>query len=77
MAVHQILRGAGEQTNTTHMKTNKLVAVIPGVIALAAFVLFFRAPVNADTLVGFVSVLTLLGIAAMEYGINLKRVFGR
>jgi hypothetical protein len=60
------------------MKTNKqLLAVIPGAIALAAFVLFFRAPVNADTLVGFVSVLALLGIAALEYRISVRRVFGR
>jgi len=59
------------------MKTNKLHAVIPGVIALAAIVLFFRAPVNADSALGFVSVATLLGIAALEYRISWRGVFGR
>ena len=59
------------------MKTNKLHAVIPGAIALAALVLFFRARFNADSLLGFVSVIALLGIAALEYRINWKRVFGR
>ena len=60
------------------MKTNKqLLAVIPGVLALAALVLFFRAPVNADSLLGFVSVLSLLGIAALEYRISWRRLFGR
>jgi hypothetical protein len=59
------------------MKTNKLHAVIPGVLALAALVLFFRARFNADSLLGFVSVIALLGIAALEYRISWKRVFGR
>jgi hypothetical protein len=59
------------------MKTNKLLAVIPGAIALAALVLFFRSSVNADTALGFVSVLALLGIAALEYRISWKGVFGR
>ena len=60
------------------MKTNTLLlAVIPGVIAPAAFLLLLRAPVSADSLVGFLSVLALLGIAALEYRISWKRVFGR
>lgn len=60
------------------MKTNKLLhAVIPGVLALAALVLFFRAPFNADSVLGTISVLTLLGIAALEYRISWRRVFGR
>jgi hypothetical protein len=60
------------------MKTNtQLKAVIPGVLALAAFLLLLRAPVSADSLVGFLSVLALLGIAALEYRISWKRVFGR
>ncbi|MEO6006280.1 MAG: hypothetical protein ABIZ04_23775 [Opitutus sp.] len=60
------------------MKTNKtLHAVIPGVLALAALLLFFRAPFNADTLLGFVSVATLLGIAVLDYRISWRRVFGR
>lgn len=60
------------------MKTNtQLRAVIPGVIAIAAFVLLLRAPVSADSLVGYMSVVTLLGIAALEYRISWKGVFGR
>jgi hypothetical protein len=69
---------AGAGHKTLHMNNNKqLLAVIPGVLALAALVLFFRAPVNVDTLIGFMSVTALVGIAALEYRINWKRVFGR
>jgi hypothetical protein len=60
------------------MKTNTLLlAVIPGVIAPIAFLLLLRAPVNAETLIGSLSVFALLGIAALEYRFNWKRVFGR
>ena len=60
------------------MKTNtQLRAAIPGVLAIAAFVLLLRAPVSADSLVGYMSVVTLLGIAALEYRISWKGVFGR
>lgn len=71
-----LIAGAGRKI--LHMKNNKqLLAVIPGVLALAALVLFFRAPVNVDTLIGFMSATALVGIAALEYRINWKRVFGR
>ena len=67
-----------DQHTTPHMKTNtQLRAVIPGAFAIAAFVLLLRAPVSADSLAGFVSVLTLSGIAALEYRISWKGVFGR
>jgi hypothetical protein len=60
------------------MKTTKqLHAVIPGALAIAAFVLLLRAPVSADSLFGFLSAFALLGIAALEYRISWKRVFGR
>lgn len=65
--------------NETHMKNDKVIlAVIPGVvIALAALALSFRSPVGLDVLIGYGSVLALLGVAALEYRINWKRVFGR
>jgi hypothetical protein len=60
------------------MKTNTLLlAVIPGVIAPAAFLLLLRAPVDAETLIGSLSVFALLGIASLEYRFSWKRVFGR
>jgi hypothetical protein len=60
------------------MNTNTLLkAAIPAIIAIAAFVLLLRAPVNADSLIGFLSVTALLGIAALEYRFSWKRVFGR
>lgn len=60
------------------MKNNKLLlAVIPGVIALAAIVLSLRSPVSADSLVGYGSVFALLGLAALDYRVSWKRVFGR
>lgn len=60
------------------MKNNKLIlAVAPGVIAIAAILLSLRAPVSADVLVGFGSVVALVGLAALDYRGKLTRVFSR
>ena len=54
-----------------------ILAVTPGVIALAALVLSIRSHVSADSLVGFGCVLTLAAMATVEYRINWKRIFSR
>ncbi len=59
------------------MKKKILVAVPVSLIAVAAVVLSFRAPVNAESLIGYASVLGLLGVASLEYRISWKRLFGR
>lgn len=59
------------------MKKNIVIAVPVGVVAVAALVLSFRAPVTAESLIGFASVFGLLGVAALEYRISWKRIFGR
>lgn len=60
------------------MNNTKLILTASlSAIALAAFMLSFRSPVSADTLVAYGSVLALLAVAAMEYRINWRRVFGR
>jgi hypothetical protein len=59
------------------MKNYIVLAVIPGVIVPAALLLSFRPPVTAESIVGYLSVLTLLGVAALEYRFNWKRIFGR
>lgn len=59
------------------MKNKIILAVIPGVIVSAALLLSFRSPVTADAIVGYLSVLALLGVAALEYRLNWKRLFGR
>jgi uncharacterized membrane protein len=59
------------------MKKNILVAVPVSVIAVAALVLSYRSSVNAESLIGFVSVFGLLAVASLEYRINWKRLFGR
>jgi hypothetical protein len=55
-------------------------AVVPGLIALTAFLLLasfpFRAE-RADGIVGFGAVLALVGIAKLEYRISWKQLFGR
>ncbi|PAW66724.1 MAG: hypothetical protein B9S34_07270 [Opitutia bacterium Tous-C1TDCM] len=58
------------------MNKNILLAVTSGTIAAAALVLSFRSSVTADSLIGFASVLGLLGIATLEYRINWKRLLG-
>ncbi|MEY4941346.1 MAG: hypothetical protein RIQ93_3081 [Verrucomicrobiota bacterium] len=60
------------------MKNNLLVLVaFAGVTALAALLLTFRFPVSAEYAAGYASVLALLGMAALEYRINWKRLLGR
>lgn len=60
------------------MKTNVIVlAVTLSVLAVAAIVLSFRSPVDADSLIGYGSVLALIGMAGLEYRINWKRLFAR
>ena len=59
------------------MKKNLLIAVPISAIAVAALVLSFRYLVTAESVIGFASVLGLLGVAALEYRISWKRLFGR
>lgn len=60
------------------MKTNTIIlASLTSLIAVAALLLSFRSPVTAESLVGYASVLTVLGMATLEYRINWKRLFGR
>ena len=59
------------------MKNKLILAVIPGVIVSAALLLSFRSLVTADALVGYLSVLVLLGLVTSEYRLNWKRLFGR
>ena len=60
------------------MKTNlTIIAATLSTIAAAALVLSFRSSVDAESLIGYLSVLALVGVAALEYRINWKRLFGR
>lgn len=70
--------GASVKDRHTNMKTNLIIlAATLGVIAAVALVLSFRSPVSADSLIGYMSVFALIGVAALEYRINWKRLFGR
>jgi hypothetical protein len=59
------------------MKKNIIVAVPVALVAIAALVLSFRAPVSPESVIGYASVFALLGVAALEYRISWKRLFGR
>lgn len=60
------------------MKTNIIVlAATLGSVAIAALVLSFRSSVGVDSVIGYGSVLALVGMAALEYRINWKRLFSR
>jgi hypothetical protein len=59
------------------MNKNILVAVPVSLIAVAAIVLSLRSSVSAESLIGYVSVGAVLGVAALEYRITWKRLFGR
>ena len=61
-----------------HMKTKILIlAVLSSLLAVAALLLSFRSHITAESAVGYAFVLALLGLAALEYRINWKRLFGR
>jgi hypothetical protein len=50
------------------MKTDNLItAALTGLIIVVATVLALSIPVSPDNLAGFVTVLMLLGLAALEY----------
>ncbi|MEY2881771.1 MAG: hypothetical protein RLZZ15_4151 [Verrucomicrobiota bacterium] len=53
------------------------LAVTLGTIAVAATLLSVRRHVNAESLIGFVSVSALMGVAILDYRINWRRLFGR
>ncbi|MEO7415222.1 MAG: hypothetical protein ABIZ81_17905 [Opitutaceae bacterium] len=59
------------------MKNKLILAVIPGVIVPAALLLSFRTLITAEALVGYLSVLTLLAVAALEYRLSWRSLFGR
>ncbi len=59
------------------MNKNILVAVPVSLIAVAAIVLSIRSSVSAESLVGYGSVGAVLCVAALEYRITWKRLFGR
>jgi hypothetical protein len=59
------------------MKTNTIRAVTPAIIAIAAILLSFRS-FNADSLVaGFICVVGLGAVMALDYRVDWKRWFGR
>ena len=60
------------------MKNNIITqAGLLGLSAAAVFVLSVRSHVGVDSIVGFGSIVMLLAVAAMEYGITWKRALGR
>lgn len=74
-----ILCGVGSSDPTAtnkHMNKSILIAVPVSLLAVAALVLSF-ASLTAESMIGFASVLGLLGVATLEYRINWKRLFGR
>ena len=59
------------------MNKNILIAVLLSLIAVAALLLSVRLHPTAESMIGFAAVLALLGVAALEYRLSWKRLFGR
>lgn len=59
------------------MKTNTILAALSGLIAVTALVLSVRPPVTPESVIGYACVLAMLGMAALDYRINWKRLFDR
>ena len=57
---------------------NKILVAVPiSLVAVSAFLLSFRFPVSVESVIGYISVVALLFVAALEYRITWKRLFGR
>lgn len=54
-----------------------LAAVLGTFVAGAVFLLLAQPPVSVEALVGYGSVLALVGVAALEYRISWKWLGGR
>ena len=52
-----------------------VIAVLLSITAAAALVLSVRPQVSVDSVIGYGSVLALLGVAGLEYRITWKRLF--
>ena len=59
------------------MNKNIIIAVPLSLVAVAALALSYRFSVTAEAAIGYVSVLALLAVVALEYRITWKRLFGR
>jgi hypothetical protein len=59
------------------MNKNIIIAALSSLVAVAALLLSTRSPVTAESAIGYAAVLALLGMAALEYRINWKRLIGR
>lgn len=54
-----------------------LAALLGTIVAAAAYLLSASSPVSVESLVGYGSVFALLGVAALEYRISWRGLFGR
>lgn len=59
------------------MTKNITLAAILSLIAAAALTLSFLSPVTVDALIGYACVFGLIGIAAVDYRLSWKGLFGR
>ena len=59
------------------MKNTIILVALLSLVAGAAFLLSARAMANAESLLGYGTVLALLGVAALEYRLGPKRAYGR
>ena len=69
----------GRQTKDKHMKNDiiTLAAVLASLAAGAAFLLSAQSPISVEDIVGYGSVLTLVGVAFLDYRIGGKWLNGR
>lgn len=59
------------------MKNTIILAALLGLSAVSAFLLSARVLANAESLIGYGTVIALVGVAALEYRLVPKWVFGR
>jgi len=67
----------GSQKPETKMNKNKLYVAIPGLVAAAALVLSFSPQFPVESLIGYVSSLTLVAMLVLEYRRDWIRPYTR
>jgi hypothetical protein len=69
--------GSANKPNYIMKNSIPTLAVLLGPAAVAALLLSYRSEVNVDSVVGYASVIALVGLVALEYRLTWKRLFAR
>ena len=71
------VRGVPAHDSPGGLSQGRRIPVPVSLVAVAALLLSVRSSLTAESLIGYASVLALVGVAAMEYRLGWKRPLSR